>query len=137
MHDTNPVLRRQAERPASLSPTGGIRYVPRMPADPCIVLCTVPDRESAARIAGELVKAHLAACVNIVPGISSVYEWKGALETSDEILLLVKSRRAAYPALERAIRSLHPYELPEIVAVPIQDGLAEYLSWIESCVETT
>jgi len=99
-----------------------------------IVFCTCPDRETALRLAETLVERELAACVNVVPGLTSVYRWQGRRETAEESLLLIKTRTDAYPALEEAIRALHPYELPEIIAVPIERGLATYLAWIDDGV---
>lgn len=89
---------------------------------------------TAEDIAKRLVSSRLAACVNIVPGITSVFEWKGAVESETELLLLAKTTGAAYPELERAVREAHPYELPEIVCVPIAAGLEGYLQWIEDAV---
>lgn len=102
-----------------------------------IVLCTCPDLESAKTIADSVVEQRLAACVSILPGVMSVYRWQGGLETNDELLLLIKSQRATYKRLEQAILTLHPYELPEIIAVSIATGLSPYLDWIDSCCETT
>jgi periplasmic divalent cation tolerance protein len=79
------------------------------------------------------VERELAACVNILPAVSSVYQWQGQVETSSEALLLIKTAANRYPDLEQAIRALHPYELPEIVTVPVQDGLQPYLDWVEQC----
>lgn len=95
-----------------------------------LVFCTVPTRDSAETIANALVDQRLAACVNILPGVRSVYIWQGQRESSDELLLLIKARAAAYPALEQAILALHPYELPEIIAVSLDAGLPRYLAWI-------
>jgi periplasmic divalent cation tolerance protein len=95
-----------------------------------LVLTTCPDAEFAETLAAKLVDAGLAACVNIVPGIQSVYRWKGKRETGTERLLLIKTRAALYDRLEQAITASHPYELPEVIAVPIKNGLAGYLSWI-------
>ena len=107
-----------------------------MAAEPLIVLCTVPDEDTAETIAGTLVAENLAACVNIVPGITSIYRWKGAIERDRELLLIIKSGQGAYPDLERRIRALHPYELPEVIAVPIERGLPEYLDWIKGSLKT-
>ena len=84
------------------------------------------------RIAKALVDQQLAACVNVVPGLTSVYRWQGQTESAQEVLLLIKTRQAVYPELEAALLTLHPYELPEIIAVPIEAGLPAYLSWIET-----
>jgi len=104
-----------------------------MPAKLQLVLCTVPDRESAERIAEALVAEQLAACVNIIPGITSVYRWKGTLEKDEEFMLFIKTTQGTYKILEQRIRALHPYELPEIIAVAIQTGQKDYIRWIESC----
>jgi len=96
-----------------------------------VVLCTCPDAASADTIARALVERRLAGCVNVLPGLRSVYTWKGACESAEEHLLFIKVRTTAYDSVEREIRALHPYELPEIVAVPIAAGLPDYLSWIK------
>ncbi|HHJ17744.1 MAG TPA: divalent-cation tolerance protein CutA [Gammaproteobacteria bacterium] len=100
------------------------------PADVQIVFCTAPDPETGQRIADHLVEYRLAACVNMLPGVKSVYRWKGELCTDSEILLMIKSGTADYASLEAAIRELHPYELPEIIAVPLSNGLPKYLEWV-------
>ncbi len=97
-----------------------------------IVYCTVPDTDSGQRIANHLVEYRLAACVNLLPGIQSVYRWKGEICTDSELLLMIKSRCADYKGLENAIRRLHPYELTEIIAVPLSNGLPGYLDWVRS-----
>lgn len=99
------------------------------------VISTCPDKSTAQRIAGELVKRRLAACVNIVPGIVSIYEWKEEVCQDDEVLLLIKTRGERYGELEQAIVALHPYELPEVIALPIESGLAGYLGWVEQQTE--
>jgi periplasmic divalent cation tolerance protein len=96
-----------------------------------LILCTCPDMDTAHNIANQLVDRALAACVNILPGLTSVYQWQGKRETAQECLLLIKTTNAAYPALELAITELHSYELPEVIAVPIGQGLEGYLRWIE------
>ena len=95
-----------------------------------IVITNTPDRDVASRIAHALVERKLAACVNILAQCTSVYRWQGKLETATEVPLLIKTRAALYEEVEAAIKSLHPYELPEIVAVPIERGLPEYLDWV-------
>lgn len=106
-----------------------------MNGEPQVVLCTVPDTDTAETIATALVTEKLAACVNIVPGITSVYRWKGAVENDAECLLLIKTSAHSWSALESRIGSLHPYELPEIIAVPIQTGQQDYLQWIKDSLK--
>lgn len=96
------------------------------------VFCTVPDADTAERIASAVVESKSAACASIVPGLVSVYRWKGEICRSPELLLIMKTTAEQYPMLERQLRSLHPYEVPEIVAVDIAEGSADYLSWIEA-----
>ncbi|MEK7759224.1 MAG: divalent-cation tolerance protein CutA [Pseudomonadota bacterium] len=95
-----------------------------------IVLTTCPDEACAERIARALVEEGLAACVNILLPMRSVYRWKGKIEDATELLLVIKSTVARFPAIRERLRDLHPYELPEIIAVPIVDGLPEYLAWL-------
>ena len=95
--------------------------------------CTCPDKETAEKIARLLVESSLAACVNILPNLTSVYSWQGQIESAEEHLLIIKSHQAAYKAIETAIQSQHPYELPEIIAVCVEQGLPEYINWIHSC----
>lgn len=102
-----------------------------------IVFCSCPDAASAARIARLLIEQKLAACVQQLPGISSLYRWQGAIEQASEHLLLIKTRQDRYPALEQAIRAIHPYELPEIIAVPCSSGLPGYLAWIDQTLDDT
>ena len=95
-----------------------------------MVITNVPDRECALRIAHALVERRLAACVNILAECTSVYRWQGQLENAAEVPVLIKTRAAIYDDVEAVIRSLHPYELPEIIAVPIERGLPGYLEWV-------
>ena len=95
-----------------------------------IVITNAPDRDAALKIARALIERKLAACVNILAECTSVYRWRGRLETAAEVPLLIKTRAAIYAEVEAAIKSLHPYELPEIVAVPIERGLPAYLEWV-------
>ena len=97
-----------------------------------LVYCTCPDAESARRIADSLVEQHLAACVNILPGVASVYRWKGETHHDQEHLLMVKTRRERLDELKVHVVMQHPYELPEIIAVEIAAGLDAYLSWIRA-----
>jgi periplasmic divalent cation tolerance protein len=95
-----------------------------------MVLCTVPDQETAQAMATTLVTEHLAACINILGPLSSIYHWDGQLEQATEHLLLIKTTTATYPRLESRLAALHPYEVPEILALPIARGAAPYLSWL-------
>ena len=104
-----------------------------MPTQYQITLCTCPDKDTAEKIAHLLVNDKLAACVNILPGITSVYRWHEQVESAQEYLLLIKANKSSYQAIETTIKKHHPYELPEIIAVPIENGLPEYLHWIDSC----
>lgn len=99
-----------------------------------LVLNTCPDREIAEKIARALVEQNLAACINILPGLTSVYRWEGQIETTQEHLLIIKTHSDRYQAVETYLRNNHPYELPEIIAVPIERGLTDYLQWIDSCL---
>jgi periplasmic divalent cation tolerance protein len=101
------------------------------------VLTTTDKREDAERIALSLVEMRLAACVQIVEGVTSVYRWKGKIETTGEWLCLIKSREDRYGAIEETIRSLHPYEVPEIIALPVAAGSRDYLNWVASELTAT
>ena len=95
-----------------------------------IVFCNAPDTACAERIAAELVEARLAACVNILAPCRSVYRWEGKTETAVEVPLIIKTRAAAYPRLEERILALHPYQVPEILACDVSNGLPGYLRWV-------
>jgi periplasmic divalent cation tolerance protein len=99
--------------------------------DKIVVLSTTSSAEEAERIAQMLVAERLAACVNIIPGVKSIYRWKGAVESADEWLLLVKSSRERCEALRAALERAHSYEVPEFVVLPIVDGSPNYLTWLE------
>lgn len=107
-----------------------------MPASPAaapralLVFTSLPDAASAEALANALIDQRLAACVNVLAPCTSVYRWQGATETATERPLLIKTTPARYAALEAAIRAHHPYELPEIIAVPVTQGLPGYLDWI-------
>lgn len=105
-----------------------------MPANHLIIFCTCPDKDTAEKLAQLLIEGDMAACVNILPGVTSIYRWEGQIESAQEHLLLVKTRQDRYPAIEAALREHHPYQLPEIIAAPIERGLPEYLQWIDSCL---
>ncbi|WP_034302861.1 divalent-cation tolerance protein CutA [Herbaspirillum sp. RV1423] len=95
-----------------------------------IVLTNVPDAELARSLAQTLVERRLAACVNIMPAIQSVYRWQGVVEHATELTLMIKSTQARYVELEAAIVEVHPYDVPEVIALPIAAGLPAYLNWI-------
>ena len=101
-----------------------------------VVMCTCPDQASADAVAHILVDQQLAACVNIIPAVASVYRWQGKIEKNSELLLLIKTKRIALAGIETAIINHHPYELPEIISIPIHSGLTHYLSWIDDTVVT-
>jgi periplasmic divalent cation tolerance protein len=96
-----------------------------------LVLTNLPDNESATMIAQHLVELGVAACVNILPNVKSVYRWQGKIETAGETTLLIKTTQARYAELEAALTAVHPYEVPEIIAVPIGAALPAYLDWID------
>lgn len=101
-----------------------------------VILCTVPDRESGARIGRTLVEERYAACVNLVPGLTSIYQWQGAVQEEPECLLVIKTTAARFEALAERLRSLHPYAVPEIIALPITAGHPAYLNWITESIES-
>ena len=100
--------------------------------DTLLVFTNLPDRESALGLARALVEARFAACVNVLGGCTSVYRWQGAPETAEEVAVLIKTRSDLYGVVEQAIRARHPYEVPEIIAVPVSQGLPAYLAWVET-----
>lgn len=95
-----------------------------------LVMSNLPDSASAEALARELVELRLAACVNILPGVRSIYRWQGAIEEANEVTVFIKTATHRYPDLEAAVRRLHPYEVPELIALPIAAGLPPYLHWI-------
>ena len=95
-----------------------------------LCLCTCPDPACADAIAAALVDERLAACVNQLPGLQSVYRWEGKVERAEEVLLLIKTTGDRLPALTARVQALHPYELPELIAVEATGGLAPYLAWV-------
>jgi periplasmic divalent cation tolerance protein len=98
-----------------------------------LVLTTMPNHDSAVKLAAELVEAGLAGCVNIGAPVTCIYRWEGEMQQGTEVMLTIKTAAARYPALQQAIVDGHPYELPEVIAVPITAGLDRYLAWIETC----
>jgi periplasmic divalent cation tolerance protein len=102
--------------------------------DVVVVVVSAPDAVVAGAIADAVVDEGVAACVNIVAGVTSVYRWKGAVERAQEHLLMIKTTRARYPALQTVVMRLHPYEVPECLALPVAAGLPAYMSWVRDAV---
>ena len=99
-----------------------------------LVLCTAPSAEVAAGLARALVEARLAACGNVLPGLRSIYRWQGRVEDEPEALLLLKTSRQGFPALRDELLRLHPYQVPEVLALPVEAGSASYLEWLAAQV---
>ena len=122
----------------AMNHTRNLRYAAGMTTtDPAAVLlcyCTCPDQASARQIAETLVGERLAACVNQLPGMQSTYRWQGAVTSDSEVLLLIKTTAARLPALQARLLVLHPYELPELIAVPVTSGHEAYLQWVRDGV---
>lgn len=95
-----------------------------------VVYCTTPDEECAKEIAQALVENQLAACVSVLPPIASTYRWEGKVENAKEILLMIKTKLSSFEKLKDQIVSIHPYEVPEIIATPIIEGLPAYMDWV-------
>ena len=102
-----------------------------------IILCNCPNEEIARKIATYLVESHLAACINILPAITSIYHWKNQIETQTEVMILIKTTEMLYSEIEASIIKLHPYDTPEIIAIPITQGYPPYLQWLETCMSMT
>lgn len=100
----------------------------------CLVLCTCPDLSTAQKIAKLLVEKQQAACVSIIPGMTSIYSWQGAIETDQEHLLLIKTETVQFDMLKTQIIEHHPYQIPEIIALPIEQGSTDYLRWVSGCL---
>ena len=101
-----------------------------------IVLVSVPSKESALHIARRLVEQKLAACVNIIPGIKSVYRWQGKIEEDSELLLIIKTSSTRYKELQESVVHLHPYDTPEVISLGITEGFEKYLDWIDHATST-
>lgn len=101
-----------------------------MPDNILVCLSTCPDPATAEAIASTLVHESLAACVNQLPGVRSTYRWQGAVHTDEEVLLVIKTTAGRFPALRERLLALHPYELPELVALPVTEGYQRYLDWV-------
>ncbi len=104
-------------------------------ADIRVVLCTFPDREQARQIGAALVERRLAACVSLLDGVESIYRWQGAVHHDPEVLAIIKTTASAFPTLEKALTELHPYEVPEVIALPVAAGAGPYLHWVREQVE--
>ena len=100
-------------------------------SDAIVILCTCPDEETASRLASGLVEKELVACVNILPGIRSIYRWQGTVQDEPETMMVIKSTRDSFTQLKSWLRENHPYEVPEILALPVGTGLSEYMNWVE------
>lgn len=100
-----------------------------------LVLITVPDEDTARKLARSLVEERLAACVNVVGGLTSIYRWEGKVHEDAELLLLVKTTAAALPELEARVQALHPYSVPELLAFTVESGLDRYLYWVKENVK--
>jgi periplasmic divalent cation tolerance protein len=101
-----------------------------------IVFCSMPNLAEARQIGTVLVERQLAACVNLIPKVESIYRWKGRVERSDEVLAIFKTTVDRYPAFEAALVELHPYEVPEVLAVGVEAGLPSYLAWLGEVVSS-
>lgn len=99
-----------------------------------VVLCTLPSETEAEKIATHLVENRFAACCNIIPGLRSIYRWNDKIESDDEFLLIIKSEAGHYKDIEKAIIALHPYDVPEILAIPVEAGSKPYLEWITQSI---
>ena len=122
-----------SDKPASPVKTslGAGRGIRTFVADALELHVTMPDRERASSLARVLVDEGLAACVNIVPGVRSIYQWDGKLQEDDEVLCLIKTRPAVFDRARARILALHPYEVPEILAFAVDDGSPAYLDWLQ------
>lgn len=98
----------------------------------CLIYSSCPDETTARALAGALLDRRLAACVSVLSGMTSYYVWQGRREAGAEVLLMIKTQKALYAEVETLLREHHPYELPEVIAVPIEGGLPGYLDWISS-----
>ena len=101
-----------------------------------VILCTCPDEEEGGRLARLLVEERLAACVNAIPRVRSTYRWQGAVETAEEVLLLIKTQASLFGAVEEKLRAAHSYEVPEVLALPVEAGSASYLEWLRGNLKT-
>lgn len=110
---------------------------PTREADVSVVLVTAPDGDTAERLGRALVQERLAACVNVVPAITSIYRWEGRVETDAEVLLVIKTATRGFESLRRRVVELHPYDTPEVLALDVRDGARAYLDWVVGSVGGT
>jgi periplasmic divalent cation tolerance protein len=103
--------------------------------EPLLILTNLPDNASAEKLARALIESRAAACVNVLPPCHSIYRWQGAVEMAEEVPLLIKSTTANYPLIEEIVRAQHPYDVPELIAIPITHGLPAYLDWLATETE--
>jgi periplasmic divalent cation tolerance protein len=115
-------------------PASGRKRAQQAAAAPLIVLVTAPSLKIARGLAGKLVRQRCAACVNLLPGVQSLYRWEGAIHNDREVLLIAKTERRRLGSFKKLIAAHHPYEVPELVALSIEDGAASYLVWLHSAV---
>jgi periplasmic divalent cation tolerance protein len=120
--------------PKIAAPARGSPYTGRMATDVLVVLCTLPDADTAAEVGGALVKERLAACVNVIPQLRSIYEWEGKICDDPEVLAVIKTTRDRFEEMRARLVELHPYECPEVLGLPVEHGHADYLSWVAQVV---
>jgi periplasmic divalent cation tolerance protein len=125
----------EAQENSSLNDDLSEESATRNPQSALVVLTTTETPQQAEQLAQVLVESELAACVQILPPMISVYRWEGKVERATENLLLIKTQRPTYPALEAAIKAIHPYQTPEIIALPIEVGSADYLNWLANSIK--
>ncbi len=95
-----------------------------------LAIATAPDADTARRLGSRLVEQRLAACVNLIPGVQSIYRWQEAIESDTEVVMLIKTHPGAVAAINAVLRNEHPYDVPELITLPIDDGLPDYLAWV-------
>jgi periplasmic divalent cation tolerance protein len=103
--------------------------------EPLLILTTLPDVAGAEKLAHALIERRAAACVNVLAACRSIYRWQSGVETADEVPLLIKTTAASYPLVEEIVRAQHPYDVPELIAIPITHGLPAYLDWLAAETE--
>lgn len=109
--------------------------MPNITSNYIVVFCTVPDENVAEKIANKVVEKKLAACCNIIPGLRSIYIWKNEIQDDKEMLLIIKTKKDIFTKLQKAITEIHPYTIPEIISILIENGSKNYLNWVEQNVK--